>query len=172
MHSFRNYEAIPGILSDSRSISHAFPSDSSLLCWGLDPLSLTSVMDFRSLAPASTGSVELLEFAWPPFSGEDGQKTCACYVLLTREDGFLLCLPNHFFEQEELSAHGADATPVDLWAHRVIQASPVALGVADTQIPALLLDMLASSAALLSPLSTWMCSKVCISSRTILLGTR
>ena len=129
-------------------------------------------MDFRSLAPASTGSVELLEFAWPPFSGEDGQKTCACYVLLTREDGFLLCLPNHFFEQEELSAHGADATPVDLWAHRVIQASPVALGVADTQIPALLLDMLASSAALLSPLSTWMCSKVCISSRTILLGTR
>ena len=117
-------------------------------------------MDFSALVPASAGSVELLELSWPPHPGEDGQKACVCYVMMLREEGFLLCLPAHFFEPGDLSAHGTGLGPVDFGPSHSIQAAGVALtesgewgpALPPASVPALLLDLPASASMLLSPL--------------------
>ena len=117
-------------------------------------------MDFSALVPASAGSVELLELSWPPHPGEEGQRACVCYVMMLREEGFLLCLPAHFFEPGDLSAHGSGLGPVDFGPSHIIQAAGVALtesgewgpALPPASVPALLLDLPASASMLLSPL--------------------
>ncbi|CAE7168322.1 unnamed protein product, partial [Symbiodinium microadriaticum] len=160
VHSFSEYKAFPGILSDPRSISHAFPSDSEARAFFAEASAVPSVMDFSALVPASAGSVELSELTWPPHPGEEGQRACVCYVMMLREDGFLLCLPAHFFEPGDLSAHGTGLGPVDFGPSHTIQASGVALtesgewgpALPPASVPALLLDLPASASMLLSPL--------------------
>ena len=66
-------------------------------------------MELSALAPASSGQVEVLELLWPPVpEASDGQRSCVCYVLMVRSDGFLLCVPAGFFSPEELATGGDD----------------------------------------------------------------
>ncbi|CAE7779290.1 unnamed protein product, partial [Symbiodinium necroappetens] len=111
-------------------------------------------MEISTLCPASSGHVELLEFSWPPDPGVDGQRSCVAYVLMIREGGFLLAVPDPFFSDEDLGIAGSDLGP-----YLRLQPSPVALSPdgewvpadSPTPVPALLLDLPETSTMLLSP---------------------
>ncbi|CAE7546574.1 unnamed protein product [Symbiodinium sp. CCMP2592] len=129
--SFAEYSAVPGILERLES----------------------------SLVPASSGVVELLELVWPPVPDPDGQRSCVCYALLLRSDGFLLCVPEDFFLPGELESSEEDVTARPGPSHRV-QASAVALSedgewrtVPDREpIPALVVDFPSQVTPFLTPL--------------------
>ena len=114
-------------------------------------------MEVSNLSPASSGLVELLELAWPPVPDlPDGQRSCVCYVLLVRQDGFLLY---GFFSEEELAPQEAESAAGPGPFLRV-SAPPVALSeegewrrVPNREpIAALVVDFPAPAAQLLSPL--------------------
>ena len=117
-------------------------------------------MEISTLCPASSGHVELLEFSWPPDPGVDGQRSCVAYVLMIREGGFLLAVPDPFFSDEDLGIAGSVSEALDLGPYLRLQASPVALSPdgewvpadSPTPVPALLLDLPETSTMLLSPL--------------------
>ena len=71
-------------------------------------------MEISTLCPASSGHVELLEFSWPPDPGVDGQRSCVAYVLMIREGGFLLAVPDPFFSDEDLGIAGSVSEALDL----------------------------------------------------------
>ncbi|CAE7398354.1 folD [Symbiodinium sp. CCMP2592] len=120
---------------------------------------ISGLMDFAALTPASTGVVELLEFSWPPSPEGDGSRSCSCYVLMLRQDGFLLAVPLDFFSQEELAAAPGDGLRPG--PSHVARAPPVALTeegewqAADGDpVAALLVDFPAAASQLLSPLDS------------------
>ena len=117
-------------------------------------------MEFSTLCPASSGHVELLEFSWPPDPGVDGQRSCVAYVLMVREGGFLLVVPDPFFADEDLGIAGSVSDALDLGPYLRLQASPVALSPdgewvpaeSPAPVPALLLDLPETAAMLSSAL--------------------
>ena len=59
-------------------------------------------MDFPSLSSVEAGGVDLLEFQWPwpPHDEATEVTTCICYVVMKRDDGFVLCVPQDFLPEE------------------------------------------------------------------------
>ena len=117
-------------------------------------------MDFAALVAASSGQVDPLEFSWPPAPGPDGQRTCLAYVLMTKQDGFLLCLPAAFFSQAELSGSDSPGGPLLPGPHLQVQAPPVSFTEEGDWLPvphgeplsAVVVDFQASASQLLAPL--------------------
>ena len=76
-----------------------------------------ATMDSSSLVCVEDGSVELLEFTWPPVGPDDSEDTprasCLCYAVMRRPGGFLLCLPSGFVPADVLRA-GEEASAGDL----------------------------------------------------------
>ena len=107
-------------------------------------------MELSALAPASSGQVEVLELLWPPVpEASDGQRSCVCYVLMVRSDGFLLCVPAGF-----LQPGGAGHR----WRRRGYQPGPFTSeegewvpAPAGDLVPAIVVDFQAAAAQLLSP---------------------
>ena len=59
---------------------------------------------------AKGGTVELLQFAWPPAAAGQDTSACAAYVAKKRSSGFLLCIFEGFLILEELDeGHQASA---------------------------------------------------------------
>ena len=117
-------------------------------------------MDFVALVAASSGQVDPLEFSWPPAPGPDGQRTCLAYVLMTKQDGFLLCLPAAFFSQAELAPADSPDGPLRPGPHLQVQAPPVSYTEEGDWLPvpqgeplsATVVDFQASASQLLAPL--------------------
>ncbi|CAE7829539.1 unnamed protein product, partial [Symbiodinium necroappetens] len=95
-------------------------------------------MDFGTLTSFETGSVELLEFSWPPAAEDQAPQVCLAYVIMKRPSGFLLCVPDGFLSQTELEQgqQAGEEGPVpalivDLAAHLADQLSPADMSADD-----------------------------------------
>ena len=116
-------------------------------------------MNFEQLAPAAAGTVELLELTWPPFPGPEDARSCFCYVVLLRPEGFLLCVPARFWEDEDIPGDGIEEGYESVGPHHRITAPPVSLTAAGswttpadrTPVPVLLIDFPAPLAGALAP---------------------
>ena len=73
----------------------------ALLCRGGCALPLA----LASLVSAETGAVSLVEFTWPwpPAEDPDEAATCIAYVVMKRDEGFLLCIPPSFIPEQVLA---------------------------------------------------------------------
>ena len=96
-------------------------------------------MDFAALVAAESGTVNVLEFTWPPPSPEQESYQCLGYVVMLRVQGFLLCVPEGFLTAEELE-QGQQATPLEgIGPSCTLEATPVALSAGgEWEVPALL----------------------------------
>ncbi|CAE7359437.1 unnamed protein product [Symbiodinium natans] len=61
-------------------------------------------MDLTSLTAAEEGTVEILEWTWPPEALGQESFRCLSYVIMKRPSGFLLCVPEGFLSAEELES--------------------------------------------------------------------
>ncbi|CAE7293507.1 unnamed protein product, partial [Symbiodinium sp. KB8] len=85
-------------------------------------------MDFEALVPAETGSVEIVEFSWPVAFADQVSYQCLAYCIMKRPSGFLLCVPEGFFPQEELDKGQLAAEAEGLGPSFNVVAPAVALG--------------------------------------------
>ena len=116
-------------------------------------------MDFGTLTSFETGSVELLEFAWPPAAEDQTSQVCLAYVILKRPSGFLLCVPAGFLSQTELEQGQQAGEEEGIGPSLLITAPPVQLSSAGEwtsppdlePVPALIVDLAAHLADQLSP---------------------
>ena len=62
-------------------------------------------MDLASLVSAESGAVSLVEFTWPwpPAEDPDEASSCIAYVVMKRDEGFLLCIPPAFIPEQVLA---------------------------------------------------------------------
>ena len=84
-------------------------------------------MDFSTLTAFETGSVELLEFSWPPPAEEQLPQTCLAYVIMKRPSGFLLCVPDGFLSPTELEQGQQAGEEEGIGPSTGISAPPVQL---------------------------------------------
>ncbi|CAE7273945.1 rluB [Symbiodinium sp. CCMP2592] len=96
-----------------------------------------------------TGSVEIVEFAWPPPSEDRASATCVAYCIMKRPSGFLLCIPEGFLSQGDLDAGLLLAEEEGIGPSLSIRVAPVMLtesgdweAVTDPEtIPAVVVDL-------------------------------
>ena len=116
-------------------------------------------MDFGSLTSFETGSVELLEFSWPPAAEDQTSQVCLAYVIMKRPSGFLLCVPDGFLSQTELEQGQQAGEEEGIGPSTGISAAPVQLSPSREWISppdldpvaALIVDLAAPLADQLSP---------------------
>ncbi|CAE7502432.1 unnamed protein product [Symbiodinium necroappetens] len=116
-------------------------------------------MDFGSLTSFETGSVELLEFSWPPAAEDQTSQVCLAYVIMKRPSGFLLCVPDGFLSQTELEQGQQAGEEEGIGPSTGISAPPVQLSPSGEWISppdldpvaALIVDLAAPLADQLSP---------------------
>ncbi|CAE7462864.1 unnamed protein product, partial [Symbiodinium necroappetens] len=117
------------------------------------------VMDFATLTSFETGSVEVLEFSWPPAAEDQTPQACLAYVIMKRPSGFLLCVPDGFLSQVELEQGQQAGEEEGIGPSIGISAPPVQLtptgewiSPADPEtVQALIVDLASHLADQLSP---------------------
>ena len=101
------------------------------------------------------GSVDLMDFCWPPADADAGpSRECLSYALMRRPGGFLLCLPVGYLDEDVLRAGGAASPEAVVGPSVALEVPPVALtedgewvrAEDQTAVPALIVDL--SDAAL------------------------
>ncbi|CAE7879434.1 unnamed protein product, partial [Symbiodinium necroappetens] len=85
------------------------------------------VMDFAQLVAYESGSLEVLEFSWPPAAEDQAPSLCSAYVIMKRPTGFLLCIPEGFLSQEERDLGQQPAEDSGIGPSTVVSASPLLL---------------------------------------------
>ncbi|CAE6946232.1 unnamed protein product [Symbiodinium natans] len=112
-------------------------------------------MELAALSSVEGGNIELLQFAWPPPGQGVDSYSCHAYVVMKRQDGFLLCIPDGFMPQEDLE-QGQQATEHEgIGPSLLVSAPPICLSetgdwVSPTNsetVLAVVLDLSASMAA-------------------------
>ena len=115
-------------------------------------------MALPEVSAADSGFVELLQLQWPP--EDPGATSIACYLVMRRPGGFLLCAPVGSIDSVTL----AEGLQGDLGSmvgpSCIVSASAVSLAPGDSwvasplvgPVPALLVDLSDAAAPLVSPL--------------------
>ena len=112
-------------------------------------------MEPSQLICVEDGSVDLMDFCWPPADADAGpSRECLSYALMRRPGGFLLCLPAGYLDEDVLRAGGAASPEAVVGPSVVLEVPPVALtedgewvrAEDQTAVPALIVDL--SDAAL------------------------
>ncbi|CAE7864492.1 unnamed protein product [Symbiodinium microadriaticum] len=96
------------------------------------------------------GSIEILEFSWPPTSEDQPSATCVAYCIMRRPSGFLLCIPEGFLSPVELEAGQQASEEEGIGPSLAIRVPPVRLeetgewvAVQEPLVPALVVDLAA-----------------------------
>ena len=118
-------------------------------------------MDFSSLSSVEAGGVDLLEFQWPWPPHDDAAEvtTCICYVVMKRDDGFVLCVPQDFLPEEVVQEGLENDSPEGPGPSLALVAPAVLLSEAGSwtapeipeQVPAMITDLPGFSQGLCPP---------------------
>ena len=116
------------------------------------------MIDFESLRTVEDGRVTLYELVWPPAVGPEDPASCVCYIVMKRPGGFLCCLPQGFFSEEEVNQGMAAEANGGLGPSTTVLAKSVSLdeegewGTASgsPEVPALVIDLPAAFASALT----------------------
>ena len=108
-------------------------------------------MEFSSLSSVEAGGVDLLEFQWPwpPHDEAAEVTTCICYVVMKRDDGFVLCVPQDFLPEEVVQEGLENDSPEGPGPSLALVAPAVLLSEAGSwtapeipeQVPAMIIDL-------------------------------
>ena len=93
-------------------------------------------MDLAQLVAYESGSVEVVEFSWPPAAEDQQPAQCVSYVIMKRPSGFLLCIPEGFLTQEELDLGQQPAEDSGIGPSLGVQVPPILLSPDGTWVAA------------------------------------
>ena len=93
-------------------------------------------MDLAQLFAYESGSVEVVEFSWPPAAEDQQPAQCVSYVIMKRPSGFLLCIPEGFLTQEELDLGQQPAEDSGIGPSMGVRVPPILLSPDGTWIAA------------------------------------